>query len=258
MQYADPTFLVLSLAGIVYLVMFVVILRTRSLREHAVGLLQIFLLASIARIVSQALLRLTLMGLLAGFDTYALERIGIYLLLVLAVLFYKLTCLFERREGSGLYGWIVGTVFLAVGVVVYENLLGLPDFLMQVGESVIVRWLVGFSVLVVGWELYMGGTVVMTANAYRRVTSPLHKNRNKYWSLAGGTGGDRPGAAAGSRLPARHALATAGRDLSCLCAANLQLARPAPGCPQVGCLSGNDGHHGFTVYRRLLCCPSLV
>ena len=184
MQYADPTFLVLSLAGIVYLVMFVVILRTRSLREHAVRLLQIFLLASIAWIVSQSLLRLTLLGLLAGFDTYALERIGVYLLLMLAVLFYKLTCLFERREGSGLYGWIVGAVFLAVGVVVYENLLGLPDFLMQVGESVIVRWLVGFAILVVGWGLYMGGTVVMTANTYRRVTSPLHKNRNKYWSLA--------------------------------------------------------------------------
>src|SRR5215208_7994862 len=116
MQYADLTFLVLSLAGIVYLGMIVVILRTHSLREHAAGLLQVFLLTSLTWTVCQALIRLTLLGVFSGWDTYALERLGVYLLLVLSVLFYHLTCQFERRERrerGRLFGWLAGAAMLA-------------------------------------------------------------------------------------------------------------------------------------------------
>jgi hypothetical protein len=184
MPYADLTFLILTLAGTLYLAMFVLTLRARRLREQAVVLIQVFLLVSAAWLAVQALLRLAQAGQLAGFDTFALERTSLYLLLAQALLFFKLTALFERRSGHGLYSWLAGGLFLATSIIFYENMPRLPELVLRTGSREITPWLLAFTILVLGWGGFMGGAVLMTIRAYRNSSSPLHKNRNKYWSLA--------------------------------------------------------------------------
>lgn len=193
-QFADPTLIVLGLSGIAYLVMLIAILRGQIARrgiqmdsgmhDSSSRLLVFYLFISVGFVVIQALLRLQEMRLVAGFDAYTLQRITLYILLAMAGVFYLLTRLFQRRKGLGLHWWAAWMVWIAVAVVLYENPFRLPDVLVPMGANGIIRWLLAFYVVVGGWVFFMIGALLLSVLNYRRATSPLHRNRAMYWSMA--------------------------------------------------------------------------
>jgi hypothetical protein len=74
--------------------------------------------------------------------------------------------------------------WIAAVVVLNENLLALPEVLWVGNRWIIQRQRLGFSTLVFGWGVFMGGATLLTARAYRRTQQPLHRNRITYWPLA--------------------------------------------------------------------------
>ena len=175
MQYPDPQFWVLALAALIYLVLFAIILRTRSMGETRMALLQVFLLAVTTWSVTQAMLRAIQLDQLAGYDSGVLERMGMYLVVVIAALFYALTCRFEQRGRRELYGWISAGLFLTTGVILSENFLNLPDYLMRAFGLVMVRSLAADAVLVCGWGYFMASALIITIGAYHRAATPYTK-----------------------------------------------------------------------------------
>ncbi len=193
MQFADPVLVVLGLAIIANLGMLVAVLRARGQRLGILDLgatqvlLGVYILVSLGWVVAQGLFRLQSLRLVAGFDNYALARITLYILLALSVVLFQLTRLFQRKKGTGWFGWIGGLVVLAGAAVLYENPFRLPDTLLYlpVGSGyIILRWMAAYAVLVTGWGIFMGWVLLVTYRNYHETISPLHRNRIKYWSVA--------------------------------------------------------------------------
>lgn len=184
MQFADPALIVLFLVEIGHLITLYAVLRSRRLNEHAVRLLGGLCLAALGWGVSQMLLRMQLVGIVNNLDAYVLSRYGVYGLLIMAVLFFQLTRCYERKEDYGLKWWGIGAAFLLVGLLLYLNPFSWPDTFLPLGGYVFVRWLVAFGVLVIGWGVFSIASIRSTIITYRRTSSPLHRNRNKYWALA--------------------------------------------------------------------------
>jgi signal transduction histidine kinase len=192
MLFVDPVLIILAIAATANLVMLIAVLRIHGLRTGIMNegatqvLLLVYVIGSVGWIAFQMLHRLQALNLIVGFDLFILERIALYFLLVLAVVFFQLTRVFQRKSGPGWLGWLGGLAFLVVAAVLYENPLALPDTLaaLPFGSLVIMRWLVAFAITIAGWAVFMGMVVLLTMRNYRETASPLHRNRINYWSMA--------------------------------------------------------------------------
>lgn len=184
MMVPDIILILLILSGIAYLVMVYGILRSRGWREGAVPLLLALIAVALGWIVAASLHRVQWVGAVHGFDMYALERIRVYFVFAGAVIFFQLTRTFLRKTDDGLDWWVGGGVALGLAVILYENPLLLRDVLWQVGNYQTTRWLAAFAIIMIAWGVYMGGALLLTARSYGKTSSPLHRNRGKYWSIA--------------------------------------------------------------------------
>lgn len=190
MQFTDPTFLSLCLSAAAYLIMLVVVLRRGSLRATTSWMLLGCIVFSLGWTVFHGLLRLQTLGLIAGFDPAALERISRYLLLALAVIFLQLTRLFLRRQPaiwqarSELPWWAGGALLTAAIVAFSENWLRLPDPLFQINNLLYYHEPQARLAVWIGWAAALAGSFLLIAVDFRRKLSPLHRNRNNYWALA--------------------------------------------------------------------------
>ncbi len=181
MKTADPTLIFLGLVGVLYFLIAGVTLKRRGFREWAVDLLGLYFVLSFFLTLGQVLSRL---GWLAFLADDVLARVPLYGLLLLSLLFLHLNRSFLRLEGAGWSWWALGVAWIAAVVVLNENLLALPQVLWAGKGWSIQRQGIGFSALVFGWGIFMGGATLLTARAYRRTQQPLHRNRITYWSLA--------------------------------------------------------------------------
>jgi signal transduction histidine kinase len=108
-------------------------------------------------------------------------RISDYGLLLLAILFHQLSCVFLHRTGPGWRWWALGLGGLALAVILYENPFGWP--LAALGTWQLAVPGLGLALLVVGWGFLMGRACILTLAAYRQARQPLHRNRYRYWVL---------------------------------------------------------------------------
>jgi signal transduction histidine kinase len=123
----------------------------------------------------------------AGFPLLAEEvwrRLLHYELFVLALLFLDLTRSFLRLEGDSRLGWGLGCVWLMLGVLLYENLLDLPELLWSGAGLTIRRQPAGQGLLLAGWVAALGAAAWLTVRAYYQTQQPLHRNRIIYWLIA--------------------------------------------------------------------------
>jgi len=180
MKAAQVTTVSLALAGVLYLLIIGIILKRGDSRRGAVGMLLAYVMISLLWTLAQLSAQLGwppfFTGALAG-------RVLLYGLLLLSLLFFGLTRLFLQLEGTGWVWWLLGGIWLAVAVVISEELLVLLR----------VSWLsgiqyreLGFAVSICGWGGFMGGTALLAARTFRHILQPLHRNRFLYWLLAFG------------------------------------------------------------------------
>lgn len=186
MKTADPTMVFLGLAGILYLLAVGAVLKRHGFREWAVGLLVLYFVVSFLLTLGQVFSRLNQFaslnfGFLSG---DVLARVLLYGVSLLSLLFLHLNRSFLRLEGAGWGWWALGVAWIAVAVVLNENLLPLPEALWGANGWTVHDHPLGLGILVSGWGVFMGGATLLTARAYRRTQQPLHRNRITCWFLA--------------------------------------------------------------------------
>lgn len=193
MPFADPTLVVLSAASAVYLLALGIFARAGNSRQRAAPWLMAAYAACVLGWAACTILtRLQGLGMVRGFDLAALARIAAYLILAQALLFAQLTRLFQTRATSlertpvlrAAWIWAAASLFwLLAAVVLYENVLRLPAlYFPWNGQRYIfdpaLTW------LLLGWGASMIASAALTMREYRLSHSPLHRNRNKYWTAA--------------------------------------------------------------------------
>ncbi len=181
MKTADPTFVFLTLAGVLYFLIVGVILKRRGFQEWAVRLLVLYAVISSLWTLGQAFSRLDWPAFLAD---DVLTRVLLYGLLLLSLLFLHLNRSLLRLEGTGWGWWALGVVWVAALVVLDSNPLALSEMLWVGNGWLIERQELVFDALIFGWGVFMGGATLLTARGYHRAQQPLHRNRITYWSLA--------------------------------------------------------------------------
>ncbi len=181
MNNLDLAAIVSIVASILCFLTIGIVVRRRGFQEWTVRLLVVYIailgLLELARAISR-------LGWFAFFTDAVFPQVVLYGVLLLSLLFLHLSRAFLRLKGSGWEWWVLGAVWLVLLVLLANNWLPLPEAL-QTNE----RWLIAgqgpaFSVLLLGWLIFMGGAVFSTVIAYTRVHQPLHRNRITYWFLS--------------------------------------------------------------------------
>lgn len=108
-------------------------------------------------------------------------RILYYELFVLALVFLDLTRSFLRLKGNSRLWWGLGLAWLTLDIILYENLLNLPELLWSGNGLTIQRQPAGQAMLFAGWVAVVVYAAWLTLRAYYRTQQPLHRNRIKYW-----------------------------------------------------------------------------
>jgi signal transduction histidine kinase len=181
MNNFDPTTVVSIVAVIMCILTTGVVLKRRGFREWSVRWLILYTAVLGLLELIRAVSRLSWFAFLTD---AVLAQVMLYGVLVLSLLFLHLSRSFLRLKGAGWGWWGLGVAWIAVLVVLENNLLPLPEVLLTND-----RWLVAgqgpaFSALLLGWVILMGGAVFSTVIAYSRMHQPLHRNRIAYWFLS--------------------------------------------------------------------------
>ncbi len=180
MNTADLNMTLLLLISIVYLLIIGFILKRRSFREQAVRLLVIYVATSFLWTLSQAALWF---DMLAFLTEGVLVRVLLYELLLLSLLFFHLNWSFLRLKRTAQNWWILGVIWITIGIVLNENLPALPEVLWIGNGWDIQRQTLSFGVLIFGWASAMAGAMLLTVRVYHQTQEPLHRNRITYWSV---------------------------------------------------------------------------
>jgi signal transduction histidine kinase len=163
MQSADQVLLLIGV--LIYVVLLLQILFRRQ-----IDVLEEYLIAFLVLSVIPALLWLA--GLTAPtLPLPSVDLISSWGQLVPALAFGSLTMAFVRRPRWAL-GWLLGSIVLfAVLVALQLDWLAQPPVVAMTARTIL-------------WALALAAATLVVLFAYRRQTSPLHRNRFHYWLVA--------------------------------------------------------------------------
>lgn len=181
---ADPFLGAVGLICFAYLVLIYAVLTSREIVRPTPRMLAVFMLVSLGWAVAEILIYLQQTGLTAAFDLDALRRVSLYVQFGMAALFFNLTARFQRAPGTGLRWLLLAAVILAAALLLYENPLRLPDRIPVTPGMLLLREPAAFIILAAGVLAWVGGAVFISWRGYAATLSPLHRNRNLYWSWA--------------------------------------------------------------------------
>jgi signal transduction histidine kinase len=172
----------LSIAGLVLCLLVIgVVLKRRGFRERTVQLLvaysAILCLLELVRALSYLEWPSFLTPDISG-------QILLYGALVLAILFLHLSRFFLLLKGAGWGWWGLAVVWIAGLIGVENGLVPLPEPLLASQRRLFPSQDPAFSLLLLGWGLFMGGALVLTVVTYFRLHQPMHRNRIVYWLVA--------------------------------------------------------------------------
>lgn len=184
MALADPTSILLVFSGLISLAWMRIGMVRAGRREQALPVFIFYALFSAGWAALAVLLRLSEMGFVHGFDSFALARFALYFLLGQAVCFRQLTRQFSRQPVSSTRYWAAALLFFGAAVLLYENPLHLPVFLPVNAGYGISLYQAGFAVILLGWSVFQGGSILLTLRSIRHERVPLHRNRSQYWGIA--------------------------------------------------------------------------
>jgi signal transduction histidine kinase len=166
--------------SILYFIGIVLVIWRRAYHPKAVGWMLLYLFVSLVWTLGQALWRLGVLNFLA--DDF-LTRVPGYGLFLMAVLFFFLSKALLQFTGKGLVWWITAIGWLAGLVVVDVNLIALPEQLVLGANVIINRQALASLMLIFGWILFMGGSVLLTIQAVRRMKPARFYAATSYWMV---------------------------------------------------------------------------
>jgi len=176
MTSTNWTIIALVLLGIVYAVVFAVILRNKNNQEQASPLMLLYLSVSA---LWAAFWFAQELNWLAFMPTELVERLTLYGLLVLALVSFQLNHAFLQSAGRNRRWWVIGILWLAAVILVGEDFFRLGSRLAHPTPAEL-----GFYGIVVGLGYLMVHTTFLLMQTYRQKRRALHRNRLRYWALA--------------------------------------------------------------------------
>ncbi|HNT55273.1 MAG TPA: histidine kinase dimerization/phospho-acceptor domain-containing protein, partial [Anaerolineaceae bacterium] len=180
MTALDPTLIFAIATSAIYILLLGAVFRRKIGSDRSLLILAVVLLLGLSWSLSLTFPKLELFS---GIRLETLKyRIPFYHIITLTLLLYALTRSFTRRPIPWWF-WILGAAWLGLTIVIYENFLGLPDDWWLGGNRTLPRE-VG-NTLVIGpvWAFLVVSGYVILIRQYQQLTSPLHKNRFRYWML---------------------------------------------------------------------------
>jgi signal transduction histidine kinase/uncharacterized membrane protein YhaH (DUF805 family) len=173
---ADPTLAVLILAAIAHLALLAVLFRRGRWSGVMPRALMVYTALSLAWTAVQVWGTMEERSLVNRFDLPALQRIAYYFLPPLAFILLQLACLFERKKTSGPRWQATVVALLAMTVFLFEA--------RPAGSPNRAANLLALALLVGSWVGFSLAAVAQTVFSRRGRISPLHRNRNSYWTIA--------------------------------------------------------------------------
>lgn len=171
-----PVFILFILEVVIYLAIFVMVIRRRAGQESSAYLLSLYVGISLLLQGSHSAWQT---GWLNGINGQFFEQIHWYGLLMLAFLLVLVLRSFLRLDGGE--GWLgLGIFWLILLGLLGSNAFQLPDTITLANNTIPREGLV-FGTAVIGWFLFNISTVLIARRAHQRITEPLHRNRLVYW-----------------------------------------------------------------------------
>ena len=169
-------FVALLIGAVFYAAVLFNAFQKRSGQEFAAILLGMYTLVALATQLVEAFWR-------GGFLPQMTERdfldISVFGTLFLAFLLTLIARTFLRREG---WAWLVVGIAWALGLAALDsNLLDLPNVLWTNGRVMLPRDGLSLGWAMLGWLVFMSGTIGHLLSARRDLRQPLHRNRLSYW-----------------------------------------------------------------------------
>lgn len=156
----------------------IIVSAFRRRREQRTAALLVAGYAGLAMLVAafETAFLLAVPGLAAGRYLQA----SIFGILLSAILLLPLVRTFLRMQGG--LGWYVAAIAWPVLVLLLANdILHLPTVIWQTSGRVLLRGHLPLLTLVTGWVVFVGASVALLFDAYRRSHEPLYRNRISYW-----------------------------------------------------------------------------
>jgi signal transduction histidine kinase len=169
-------FLAMLLEAVVYVTVLINAIRRRVGQEFTVLLLGAFTLVALALQVGETAWRV---GLIPQMNERGFQSVEVFGTFFLAFILISIVRTFVRREG---WSWVVIGVLWAVGLVAVDsNLLGLPNVIWTNGQTMLPRDGLSLGWAILGWLLFMIGTVSNLLGALHQQRQPMHRNRLSYF-----------------------------------------------------------------------------
>jgi signal transduction histidine kinase len=182
MRLVDPSLVALLFSAVVDLVLVFAIIKSRNVRENASYSLAAYSILSFLWTAVQLLQVAQAQPGFHPFDTLALQRISLYILLIVSLVLLHLTRIFERKLDRNWPWWAGGGAVFLLSVLFNENWLRLSERIYVSQAIVLLRSSAAYYFIIVGCVFFTLTALFFSVQGYRRRTSPLHRNRNLYWS----------------------------------------------------------------------------
>ncbi len=171
---------ILLFESILYLLLIVIVVAKANFQERSGGAFILYASVSCLLLLEEVFWQ---MGWLDFLDAaaYIWGRIPFYGVLISSILLLHLTQSFLRFPGAGWRWWAAGIGLLAALIIMNSNLLPLSELLWVGTTWGMSRTMLALGLLLLGWSIFIIGSVYCTHMAYRRSQQPLHKNRIRYW-----------------------------------------------------------------------------
>jgi signal transduction histidine kinase len=171
--------------GLVYLVCLVIVWTQRPARPHTLGILSLFLILSAVWSLAQAFTRL---GWPVSVSQAIIERLSVYGVLILAIIFLQLTRSFlswRQAPGTNWVGlaWLVGGIAWLTGLLLLDaNSLALSEMIQVVPVTPVALQTVVLALLIAGWAMFTGGATLYTVRLLKKYAR--YQTAISYWVLA--------------------------------------------------------------------------
>jgi signal transduction histidine kinase len=180
MPALDPVLIFAIATSIIYILLLGAVFRRTIGGDRSLLILTVVLILGLSWSLSLTFPRL---ALFSGIRIETLKyRIPFYHIITLTLLFYALTRSFTRRQIPWWF-WALGLAWLVLTVIIYENFLGTPEEWWLGGNRTLPRSMGNTLIIGPVWAFLVISGYVILVREYKQLTSPLHKNRFRYWML---------------------------------------------------------------------------
>ena len=162
---------------LIYVALFLYPLLRRKFHDTAGMLFASFLFVSLLWNINLIAAAANVPSIIPGLTWTQLASYG---LVVLSMVYWSFAHAFLKLQWTQLWGWGIGTVGLALAIVLDTGLLNLPPQSFSWSSGWITGQNIGFILCAILWAFLTLFTLIMAQILHKHTDNPAHKNRLQY------------------------------------------------------------------------------